>query len=62
MVFVCSAMPQDLKSLLFPTLIGCLDGPILFNFVSDEQDTILQPFNCLHFSWYNRYTTKVIPT
>ena len=62
MAFICNAMPQDLRSLLFPSLIGCLDGPGLCNAVSDEQDHVLQPFDCLHFSWYNRYTTRVIPT
>ena len=57
MAFVCNAMPQDLRSLLFPSLIACFDGPGFFKAVSDED---AMPFDWLHFSWYNRYATKVI--
>ena len=57
------AMPQHLKSQLFPLLVGCFGNPELFiqqscsNYVNGG---VLPPFDCIHFDWYNRYTTKVI--
>ncbi|KIK13053.1 hypothetical protein PISMIDRAFT_119674, partial [Pisolithus microcarpus 441] len=61
MAFVCTAMPKDLKDLLYPSLVACLDGPDLFSIwlPSPANENPPQPFDCLHFSWYNRYTTKV---
>ncbi|KAI6094720.1 hypothetical protein EV401DRAFT_1881297 [Pisolithus croceorrhizus] len=60
MAFVCTAMPKDLKDLLYPSLVACLDGPDLFSIwlPSPANENLPQPFDCLHFSWYNRYTTK----
>ncbi|KAI6011882.1 hypothetical protein BKA83DRAFT_4065146 [Pisolithus microcarpus] len=54
-------MPKGMKDLLFPSLIACLDGPHLFNTQSSSLsagENMPPPFDCLHFSWYNRYTTK----
>ncbi|KAI6007020.1 hypothetical protein EDD15DRAFT_2124329, partial [Pisolithus albus] len=47
MAFICTAMPKDLRDVLYPSLVACFDGPDLFS-----------PFDCLHFSWYNRYNAK----
>ncbi|KAI6002556.1 hypothetical protein EDC04DRAFT_2611820 [Pisolithus marmoratus] len=61
MAFVCMAMPKGMKDLLFPSLIACLDGPDLFTARPSSLpagDNTPPPFDCLHFSWYNRYTTK----
>ncbi|KAI6101816.1 hypothetical protein F5141DRAFT_1008775, partial [Pisolithus sp. B1] len=60
MAFVCTAMPKDLKDLLYPSLVACLDGPDLFSvqLPSPANENLPQPFDCLHFSWYNRFTTK----
>ena len=58
--FVCTAMPQYLKSSLLPLLIACLKDPTLFKdqqHMAGENATL--PIDCLHFSWYNRYATKV---
>ncbi|KAI6114453.1 hypothetical protein F5141DRAFT_1213645 [Pisolithus sp. B1] len=53
-------MPKDLKDLLYPSLVACLDGPDLFSvwLPSPANENLPQPFDCLHFSWYNRHTTK----
>ena len=56
-------MPQHLKSQLFPLLVGCFGNPELFIQWSSSDYVnggVLPPFDCIHFSWYNRYTTKVI--
>ncbi|KIK14143.1 hypothetical protein PISMIDRAFT_117551 [Pisolithus microcarpus 441] len=60
MAFICTAMPKDLKELLYPSLVACLDSPDLFSIQlpSPTNENPPQPFDCLHFSWYNRYTTK----
>lgn len=65
MAFVCTAMPQHLRSLLFPLLMGCFEDQRPFKVRApdtDENDSAAPPFDCLHFSWYNRYTTKVCYT
>ena len=63
MAFICTAMPQHLKSQLFPLLVGCFGNPELF-IQQSSSDYVnrgaLPPFDYIHFSWYNRYTTKVI--
>ncbi|KAI6038319.1 hypothetical protein EDC04DRAFT_2570227 [Pisolithus marmoratus] len=61
MAFICTAMPKGMKDLLFPSLIACLDGPDLFTARPSSLpagENTPPPFDCLHFSWYNRYTTK----
>ncbi|KAI6095158.1 hypothetical protein F5141DRAFT_1013813 [Pisolithus sp. B1] len=61
MAFIYTAMPKGMKDLLFPSLITCLDGPHLFSTQSPSLSAgknTPPPFDCLHFSWYNRYTTK----
>ena len=65
MASVCTAMPQHLRSLLFPLLMGCFEDQWLFKVQApnmDENDSAAPPFDCLHFSWYNKYTTKVCYT
>ena len=58
MAFICTAMPEDMKKLLFPQLIASLGG--LENIVDrDESSTGEESFQCVHFSWYNRYTIQV---
>ncbi|KAI6006397.1 hypothetical protein EDC04DRAFT_2583049 [Pisolithus marmoratus] len=54
-------MPKGMKDLLFPSLIACLDGPDLFTAQPSSLpagENTPPPFDCLHFSWYTRYTTK----
>ncbi|KAI6043656.1 hypothetical protein EDC04DRAFT_2562469, partial [Pisolithus marmoratus] len=61
MAFICMAMPKGMKDLLFPSLIACLDGLDLFTAQPSSLpagENTPPPFDCLHFSWYNRYTTK----
>ncbi|KAI6118440.1 hypothetical protein F5141DRAFT_1000019, partial [Pisolithus sp. B1] len=63
MAFVCTAMPKDLKDLLYPSLVACLDSPDLFSIrlPSPANENLPQPFDCLHFSWYNRYAICTQP-
>lgn len=58
MAFVCNAMPTHLKATLSAKLIACLgeDDILVWRQGGDET-----PFEGLHFSWYNRYTTNVSP-
>ncbi|KAI6035872.1 hypothetical protein EDC04DRAFT_2571274, partial [Pisolithus marmoratus] len=61
MAFVCTAMPKGMKDLLFPSLIACLHRPDLFIAQPPSLPAVENtppPFDCLHSSWYNRYTTK----
>jgi len=56
MAFVCNAMPQRLKDALVDRLTTCLTSENTFK-PRDSQDG--KAYQCLHFSWYNRYTTNV---
>lgn len=49
-------MPEYLKTALMAKLTACLgDSNKLVS--RDSRDH--EPFSCVHFSWYNRYTTNV---
>ncbi|KAF8549577.1 hypothetical protein OG21DRAFT_1387229, partial [Imleria badia] len=57
MALICSSMPQRLKDNLMANLIGAFDGKdILYSRLVSVHES--QPFECVHFSWYNRYTTQ----
>ena len=58
MAFICMAMPEAMKESLFPRLITSLGGQECIIDVDGLGDEDV-PFDCIHFSWYNRYTPKV---
>ena len=55
MAFICTAMPEAMKKSLFARLIASVGRQECIINVGDED----KPFECIHFSWYNRYTPKV---
>jgi hypothetical protein len=62
MAFICSALPSHIWEHLTDNLVSCFDGEdILKNCTLDSGENIVEPepFECAHFSWYNRYATKV---
>ena len=56
MVFICMSMPGDMRHLLFLKLVASLGRKEHIMEVSCSGE---EPFNCAHFSWYNRYTKLV---
>ena len=57
MAFICMAMPEEMRKLLFPELIASLGGSEDITDLN-ESSTGEEPFQCIHFSWYNRYTIQ----
>lgn len=58
MTFICTSMPADMRHLLFPKLVASLGGSECVVCVDDSRVGV-EPFECIHFSWYNRYTSEV---
>jgi hypothetical protein len=56
MAFICNAMPGYMKENLTAKLLACLGGS---DKLVSQDSRRLEPFECLHFSWYNRYATDV---
>ncbi|KAG1781464.1 hypothetical protein EV702DRAFT_962506 [Suillus placidus] len=53
MAFVCPALPESICSNLLSSFLACFDGN------EKVVEKILEsPFQCLHFSIWNRYATK----
>ncbi|KAG6379841.1 hypothetical protein JVT61DRAFT_10390 [Boletus reticuloceps] len=56
MAFICSSMPQRLKANLMANLTSAFDRQdVLYSRQVSHEG---QLFECVHFSWYNRYTTQ----
>ncbi|KIM54099.1 hypothetical protein SCLCIDRAFT_137469 [Scleroderma citrinum Foug A] len=46
-----------MRDLLFPKLVACFSEQEVIAEL-DESSTKKEPFECIHFSWYNRYTIQ----
>ncbi|KAG2751871.1 hypothetical protein P692DRAFT_20678788, partial [Suillus brevipes Sb2] len=58
MVFICSSLPDRIRKNLTSALLACFDGrEVLLDTV--VENVLKRPFQCLHFSLWNRYVTNV---
>ncbi|KAG1876217.1 hypothetical protein F4604DRAFT_1581467, partial [Suillus subluteus] len=58
MTFICGALPTHIPERLTDNLISCFDSEDIFQPQSFVINVDPEPFECVHFSWWNKYATK----
>ncbi|KAI0721752.1 hypothetical protein C8Q72DRAFT_787759, partial [Fomitopsis betulina] len=54
---VCTSMPMDMKCTLTERFVACFESDPLYTRI-EASDPLEQPYETLHFSWYNRHCTQ----
>ncbi|EGO30874.1 hypothetical protein SERLADRAFT_404855 [Serpula lacrymans var. lacrymans S7.9] len=61
MLFLNSSMPESIRTTLLPNFQSCLGSTTSLHHVDSAVEGKGFTFEALHFSWYNRHCTKLVP-